>query len=127
MHGFPKVIGVLTHLDGIRNPQRVKELKKKLKHRFWTEIYQGAKLFYLSGIINNRYPIQEVLNLSRFISVMKFRPLSWRSTHSYMVSDRLEDLTNPDEIHQNPKCDRKIALYAYLRGTNFKATTKVRL
>ncbi len=50
VHGFPKVMGVLTHLDGFREASRLKKTKKKLKQRFWTEIYDGAKLFYLSGI-----------------------------------------------------------------------------
>lgn len=50
VHGFPKVMGVLTHLDGFRDASRLKKTKKKLKQRFWTEIYDGAKLFYLSGI-----------------------------------------------------------------------------
>jgi hypothetical protein len=30
------------------------------------------------------------MNLSRFISVMKFRPLVWRSTHPYVLVDRVE-------------------------------------
>ncbi|KAJ1677040.1 Glycoside hydrolase 2 (Mannanase, beta-galactosidase), partial [Spiromyces aspiralis] len=83
-HGFPKVMGILTHLDHFRDNKRLRNTKKILKHRFWTEIYQGAKLFYLSGVINGRYPDQEILNLSRFISVLKFRPLAWRNSHSYM-------------------------------------------
>ena len=42
VHGFPKVMGVLTHLDGFRDVKRLKKTKKALKHRFWAEIYQGA-------------------------------------------------------------------------------------
>ena len=42
MHGFPKVMGVLTHLDGFRDTKALKKTKKALKHRFWTEIYQGG-------------------------------------------------------------------------------------
>lgn len=41
VHGFPKVMGVLTHLDGFRDTKALKKTKKALKHRFWTEIYQG--------------------------------------------------------------------------------------
>lgn len=52
----------------------------------------GAKLFYLSGIRNGKYLQREVLNLARFISVMKFRPLSWRLTHPYLLTDRFEVL-----------------------------------
>ena len=50
----------------------------------------GAKLFYLSGMKNGKYMKREVLNLARFISVMKFRPLSWRMAHPYLLTDRLE-------------------------------------
>ncbi len=45
----------------------------------------GAKLFYLSGMRHGKYLKREVLNLGRFISVMKFRPLSWRTAHGYLV------------------------------------------
>ncbi|CAG8542928.1 34368_t:CDS:10 [Racocetra persica] len=127
VHGFPKVMGVLTHLDKFKNNKTLKSTKKRLKHRFWTEIYQGAKLFYLSGIINGRYPNQEIQNLSRFISVMKFRPLIWRNTHPYLVADRVEDLTDPEEVRQNPLCDRTVTLYGYLRGTNMKQNMKVHI
>ena len=50
----------------------------------------GAKLFYLSGIRNGKYLQRDILNLARFISVMKFRPLSWRLTHPYLLTDRFE-------------------------------------
>lgn len=126
-HGFPKVMGVLTHLDKFRNNKTLKTTKKRLKNRFWTEIYQGAKLFYLSGIINGKYPNMEIQNLSRFISVMKFRPLIWRNTHPYVVADRIEDLTDPELLHRKPNCDRTVTLYGYLRGTNLKPNMRVHI
>ena len=121
--GMPgNVFGILTHLDLFRKPATLKDAKKRLKHRFWSELYQGAKLFYLSGVINGRYPDREVHNLSRFISVMKNpRPLVWRNSHPYCLTDRMLDITAPTAIEKNPKCDRTIALYGYLRGTNFPA------
>jgi ribosome biogenesis protein BMS1 len=121
--GMPgNVFGILTHLDLFRKQDTLKLQKKRLKHRFWSELYQGAKLFYLSGVINGRYPDREILNLSRFLSVMKNpRPLVWRNSHPYCLADRFLDITPPTEIEQNPKCDRTIALYGYLRGTNFPA------
>ncbi|KAI9064640.1 DUF663-domain-containing protein [Trametes sanguinea] len=125
-HGFPKVIGVLTHLDLIKKAATLKATKKALKKRFWTEIYQGAKLFYLSGVLNGRYPDTEILNLSRFISVMKFRPLVFRNTHPYMLADRFEDLTPREQVRQSKgKCDRTVTVYGYLRGTNYRLGTKV--
>lgn len=88
VHGFPKIMGVLTHLDHFRQNKQLRKRKKMLKQRFWTEVYQGAKLFYLSGLINGEYQKTEIHNLGRFISVMKFRPLQWRVSHPYIVADR---------------------------------------
>jgi ribosome biogenesis protein BMS1 len=121
--GMPgNVFGILTHLDLFRKQETLKLQKKRLKHRFWSELYQGAKLFYLSGVVNGRYPDREIMNLSRFLSVMKNpRPLVWRNSHPYCLADRFLDITPPTDIEQNPKCDRTVALYGYLRGTNFPA------
>ncbi|KAF1994293.1 DUF663-domain-containing protein [Amniculicola lignicola CBS 123094] len=121
--GMPgNVFGILTHLDLFKKQETLKLQKKRLKHRFWSELYQGAKLFYLSGVINGRYPDREILNLSRFLSVMKNpRPLIWRNSHPYCLADRFLDITPPTDIEQDPKCDRTVALYGYLRGTNFPA------
>ena len=121
--GMPgNVFGILTHLDLFRKQDALKAQKKRLKHRFWSELYQGAKLFYLSGVINGRYPDREVLNLSRFLSVMKNpRPLVWRNSHPYALADRMLDLTPPTLVEEDPVCDRTVALYGYLRGTNFPA------
>ncbi|XP_041362770.1 ribosome biogenesis protein BMS1 homolog [Gigantopelta aegis] len=120
VHGFPRIMGVLTHLDMFKNNKQLQKTKKRLKHRFWTEIYQGAKLFYLSGMVNGEYQRMEVHNLCRFISVMKFRPLQWRITHPYILADRVEDITNPEHLRQNNKCDRRVCLYGYVRGTQMK-------
>ncbi|CAI4054086.1 hypothetical protein SUVZ_16G0700 [Saccharomyces uvarum] len=117
-HGMPRVLGVATHLDLFKSQSTLRASKKRLKHRFWTEVYQGAKLFYLSGVINGRYPDREILNLSRFISVMKFRPLKWRNEHPYMLADRFTDLTHPELLEtQGQQIDRRVALYGYLHGT----------
>ena len=125
VHGFPKVMGVLTHLDMYKSKDRLKKVKKGLKARFWNEIYEGAKLFYFSGLINGKYPKREVLNLARFISVQKVRPLTWRSQHPYVVADRMEDITPPDVIHADPKCDRDVCLYGYVRGSNLRLQSRV--
>ncbi|RMD41774.1 hypothetical protein DV735_g3344, partial [Chaetothyriales sp. CBS 134920] len=119
--GMPgNVFGILTHLDLFKKQSTLRMAKKRLKHRFWSELYHGAKLFYLSGVINGRYPDREIHNLSRFLSVMKNpRPLVWRNSHPYCLADRFLDVTPPTEIEENAKCDRQIALYGYLRGSNF--------
>ncbi|CAF0887412.1 unnamed protein product [Brachionus calyciflorus] len=127
VHGFPRIMGVLTHMDMIKNPKALKKTKKKLKHRFWTEIYQGAKLFYLTGLVNNEYRRNEIHNLARFISVMKFKDLGYRLNHPFIICDRLEDLTQPDLIRQNDKCDRNVCLYGYVRGANLKNKSNVHI
>ncbi|KAL4099285.1 hypothetical protein PRIC1_007125 [Phytophthora ramorum] len=123
--GFPKVMGILTHLDSFKKNKSLRKTKKRLKARFWTEIYQGAKLFYFSGISANKYPKGEIQNLSLYISRMKFRPLTWRNSHPYMLADRFEDVTAPDDIQQNPMVDRRVTLYGYLRGTHLKPGMKM--
>lgn len=121
--GMPgNVFGILTHLDLFRKPQALKDAKKRLKSRLWKELYQGAHLFYLSGVINGRYPDREIHNLSRFLSQMKNpRPLVWRNSHPYAIIDNVRDITHPNLKEENPKCDRNIVLSGYLRGTNFSA------
>ncbi|KAL2021338.1 hypothetical protein VTK56DRAFT_7309 [Thermocarpiscus australiensis] len=121
--GMPgNVFGILTHLDLFRKPQALKDAKKRLKHRLWTELYQGAHLFYLSGVLNGRYPDREIHNLSRFLSVMKNpRPLVWRNSHPYTIIDNYRDITHPTKIEEDENCDRSIELSGYLRGTNFAA------
>uniref|UniRef100_A0A803LZZ4 Bms1-type G domain-containing protein n=1 Tax=Chenopodium quinoa TaxID=63459 RepID=A0A803LZZ4_CHEQI len=127
VHGFPKVMGVLTHLDKFKDVKRLRKTKQRLKHRFWTEIYDGAKLFYLSGLIHEKYNKREIHNLARFISVMKFHPLSWRTAHPYVLADRFEDVTPPERVQLDKKCDRNVTVYGYLRGCNLKKGTKVHI
>ncbi|NWZ22304.1 BMS1 protein, partial [Asarcornis scutulata] len=127
VHGFPKIMGILTHLDTFKNNKQLKKTKKKLKHRFWTEVYPGAKLFYLSGMVHGEYQKQEIHNLGRFISVMKFRPLTWQTSHPYVLADRMEDLTNPEDVRINPKCDRKVSVYGYLRGAHLKNKSQIHM
>lgn len=135
VHGFPRILGVLTHLDSPKfqakngGLKKLRRTKKQLKHRFWTEIYQGAKLFQLSGLLpSGRYPKSEIMALSRIISVMKFRPLIWRNQHPHFLVDRLEDLTSESKIEEsNGKCSRNMAFYGYLRGTRFKPDTRVHI
>lgn len=151
VHGFPKVMGVLTHLDGFRDVKRLKKTKKALKHRFWAEIYQGAfcalpgpcsvsttscsllpclgmcrrslaglpatgaKLFYLSGMRNGKYLQREVLNLARFIAVQKFRPLTWRQAHPFLLADRFEVRRSPLHHSRRARGSMLMRSGAYMR------------
>ncbi|XP_047366647.1 ribosome biogenesis protein BMS1 homolog isoform X3 [Vespa velutina] len=127
VHGMPRIMGVLTHLDLFKNAKQLRKTKKILKHRFWTEVYAGAKLFYLSGLIHDEYLRTEIKNLSRFISVMKFRPLTWRTSHPYILADRIEDLTSPELIRKNAKVDRTICLYGYVRGVPLNKESSIHM
>eukprot|EP00927_Polykrikos_kofoidii_P037709 TRINITY_DN31919_c0_g1_i1.p1 TRINITY_DN31919_c0_g1~~TRINITY_DN31919_c0_g1_i1.p1 ORF type:complete len:1080 (-),score=177.89 TRINITY_DN31919_c0_g1_i1:201-3440(-) len=113
IHGFPRVIGVLTHLDGFHDSKQLRKVKKTMKHRFWSEIYDGAKLFYLSGLQYGRYHRLEVQNLVRFIAVQKGSILSWRQNHPYLLALRWEDQTDPGAPEESP---RKLDLYGYVYG-----------
>ena len=94
-------MGVLTHLDSYKNNKALRKRKKLLKHRFWTEIYPGAKLFYLSGMVHGEYNRMEVHNLGRFISVMKYRPLTWSSSHPYVIGKVFEGKSVPISQYTN--------------------------
>ncbi len=62
---------------------------------------------------NGKYMKREVLNLARFISVTKFRPLSWRGAHPYLVADRFEvSMPRPEHISPNvvPMMPRMVAV-----------------
>ncbi len=49
----------------------------------------------------------------------------WRNTHPYVLVDRHEDITPPNKTLDDPKCDRSVTFYGYVRGTNIKAGTKL--
>jgi len=128
VHGQPRVMGVATHLDCIPPGDKANAVKKKLKHRFWTELYDGATLFCLSRLAKEggeEYMSQEMSNLARFISVIKTRPIMWRENHPYLLADRIEDMTDPALIDAEKKCDRDVALYGFVRGANLKPSNEV--
>lgn len=127
VHGMTRVMGVLTHLDLIKKARTVRKLKKKLKHRFWTEVCDGAKLFYLSGLRGGLYTPRETINLSRFISIIKPRPIKWRTTHPCVVVDRFEDVTDPQLVEENPKIERHVCLYGYVRNTFLRKGTPIHI
>ncbi|MCL7040597.1 hypothetical protein MKW94_022856 [Papaver nudicaule] len=139
VHGVPKVMGVLTHLDEFKDEKEKSETKQRLKLQFWTEIYDEAELFYLSGLdrgmdkkkckcqswyvawsswfliqsINNRYRKSQIHILARFISDMKLHPLPWRAVRPYVLVDHFEDITPPEKVYTDKKCDRNITLDGY--------------
>lgn len=131
VHGFPRIMGVLTHLDKYVKLKKKQSIVYHVKHRFWKEIYNGAKLFVLKGIDKKTdyYYKSDITNLVRFISVLKFRPITWRNNHSYLLCDRFEDLTPPQLLHKYGEkfVNRKIAFYGYVRGCNFKNKSNIHI
>ena len=126
-HGFPKVMGICTHMDSFERAKSLSAVKKKLKHRFWTEIYQGAKMFYFGKVVNGKYLKSEVKLLTLQMSRLKFRPLTWRNQHPYLLVDRVEDVTPPEDVAADPALDRSVVLYGYVRGSHLKASARVHL
>ena len=51
----------------------------------------------------------------------------WRQNHAYLLVDRVEDMTDPDEVARNKKCDRTVALYGFSRGANLNPTNQVHI
>ncbi|GMH89583.1 hypothetical protein TrST_g3504 [Triparma strigata] len=119
-HGLSKCICVLTNLDSLKTAKALRNAKKDLKQRFWTEVYQGAKVFCMNGIINNKYLRNDVSSLSLYINRSKFRPLVWRSTHPHIVCDRWEDITEASDSSDENEQTKKIAVYGYVRGTSWR-------
>nr|CAD7429655.1 unnamed protein product [Timema monikensis] len=121
VHGMPRIMGVLTHLDMLKRAKQVKQVKKVLKHRFWTEVYAGAKLFYLSGLLHGEYLRHEILSTSTF-------HLNHHITLQFIVIvDRLEDMTAPEMVRQDFKTDRKVCLYGFVRGVPLNKTASVHI
>ncbi|MCL7033729.1 hypothetical protein MKW94_018590 [Papaver nudicaule] len=113
VHGFPKVIGVLTHLDRV-GVDEVSEVKRSLEDHFRTEICEGAaKVFSFGCLHNGLYEMSDIDELGVMLS--QFLPLSWRAQHSYVLVDRFEDVTAEGE-HGDKQANRNLSLYGYVRG-----------
>ena len=57
----------------------------------------------------------------------QFRPLTWRQQHPYVLADRMEDMTDPEAVRTDPRGDREVALYGYLRGCALKPGMQLHL
>ncbi|GBE59312.1 ribosome biogenesis BMS1 homolog [Babesia ovata] len=91
-HGFPRVVAVVTHMEGFPDNSVLRKVKKRLKNRFWAEIYDGAKMVYLNGLKYGRYKKNEIVNVARAIASQKPTTISWRQSHFYCVCLRHEVL-----------------------------------
>lgn len=122
-HGMPNVMGVLTHLDYFKENKNQRKTKKRMKKRFWKEVHEGAKLFYFSGLQSDgSYPKTEVNNLARYVTIQKIKMLSWRTQHSYVLSDRFDVVETPDDTDTNT-----VSFYGYVRGTYMDRYNRVHI
>lgn len=136
VHGMPRVIPVLNHLDEFKQSSSSCAIRKRIKQRLWTDL--SAKIFLLSRFmkkkfhqrkkevndneIDGEYMQAEIQRLARLMVVKVPRPSDWRNGHPYMLVDRLEDVTNPRILSEDEKASRTISLYGYVRGAPIEAT-----
>lgn len=78
-------------------------------------------MFYLSGMKYDSYYHNELANLARFISVARVHPIAWRSALPHVLCDRIEDLTDPEEVRRGRDSEqgsstRTVALFGWVRG-----------
>jgi len=90
IHGFPKCIGVSTHMDFYKDGKQCKKAQKKMKRRFAFEVTKESKLFFISGMQNGYYKHRDIINLARFISIVKIRNLEWKVQNPHLMVDRVE-------------------------------------
>ncbi|WUR03552.1 ribosome biogenesis protein BMS1 [Vairimorpha necatrix] len=105
-HGLPKIAFVVTHTD----KKNVKKMFKKIKKQIYDEICDGLKFFYL-GMNDGKYNESEILNMTRFISSMKYRPIEWKCTHPHIIIDKIDDIN----------------IYGYVRGASINKGVDVHI
>ena len=117
IHGFPKCIGVASHLDYYRTPEKLKKTKQTLRKRLEVEVTKETKLFFLGGLKGEQYRLRDVQNLARFISVIIPRELEFKIQHPHLLVDRVEILTeNKASFTDDTTID--VSLFGYVRGSN---------
>ncbi|XP_026457098.1 ribosome biogenesis protein BMS1 homolog [Papaver somniferum] len=129
VHGVSNVMGVLTRLDKFEDEKEMKGIIDRLQDHFRTEICQQATVSYLSGLEHDLYKVCEVQKLANDIVMLQFNSSSWpwRAGSPYMLVDRFEDVTPPEELHKDANCNRNLSLYGYLRGCCLKGGAKVHI
>ena len=50
---------------------------------------------------------------ARFISVLNFRPLIWRNSHPSVLADRVEDVTTPELVQDDPTTSRRVVMFGW--------------
>lgn len=121
-HGFPTVMGVLTHLDFFKDSKQLRKAKKTYKKRFEYEVGGDSKLFHIVGCSNDLYPKRDILNLTRYLYNIKIPKIPWRQNHPYVMVDRweiAEDKNHDDESQVD------INFYGYIRNSSYRINTRL--
>jgi ribosome biogenesis protein BMS1 len=84
-HGFPKVIGVITHLDLVD-----RTVGKAIKARFRKELNTQVKVYKLEKLIHGKYEKKSIVALGRLLNQNKLRVLNFRKGRGYVLADRAE-------------------------------------
>ena len=114
-HGFPRLLGVATHLDYFRENKQKKKLKRELRKRFAIETPPESKLFFIKGMKNNLYNFKDVHNMARFISVIVPRSLPFKKEHPHLLVDRFE-LAGTQTGEQGQGKAKDVMVFGFLRG-----------
>lgn len=86
VHGFPRIMGVLTHLDAFKDNKQMRKTKKRLKHRFWTEVYQVNCLW---EIISTGYHIWSNAAILIYILHIKLKGKLLITIFIFQVKERI--------------------------------------
>lgn len=105
-HGFPRVMGIITHLDLVD-----RSVGKDIKDRFRKELNTGIKVYKLEKIVNGKYEKKSIQDLARKLNITKINALSFRKNRAFCLVDRAE---------KSPENPNRTILYGYSRGTGFK-------
>ena len=112
-HGFPKIMGIITHLDLVD-----KSVGNDIKARFRKELNVGVKVYKLERLINDKYEKKSIQALARLLNQAKIRVLSFREGRGYCLVDRAE---------KHPTDPTHTYVYGYARGAGFKDGDKCHL
>ena len=104
IHGFPRMLGVATHMDYLKENKQKKKMKKDLRKRFEIEVPPESKLFFVKNMKKGLYDFKDIHNLSRFLSVIIPREMEFKKKHPHLLVDRVE------------KSDNRSMVFGYVRG-----------
>ena len=106
IHGFPRMLGVATHMDYLKENKQKKKMKKELRKRFEIEVPPESKLFFVKNLKKGLYDFKDIHNLSRFLSVIIPRQMDFKKQHPHILVDRVE------------KSEGRSMVFGYVRGAD---------